>query len=184
MVNGKDPFASLRVMPERNRFAGYTQKVEKIYGHGSFGVVYLAIIQENNEKVAIKKVQQDKRQKNRELQIMNDLAHPQIINVRHAFQTTGERPDEIQLNIVMDFMPETLYRVLKVYARSKTQLPYFLVKLYMWQTCKALAQIHKQGICHRDIKPSNVLIEPALHVARLCDFGSAKKLIRGESNVS
>jgi len=35
----------------------------------------------------------------------------------------------------------------------------------------------------RDLKPHNVLVDPARHVLKLCDFGSAKIFITGESNV-
>jgi glycogen synthase kinase 3 beta len=41
-----------------------------VIGSGSFGVVYKAKINETGEHVAIKKVLQDKRYKNRELQIL------------------------------------------------------------------------------------------------------------------
>jgi len=47
-----------------------------------------------------------------------------------------------------------------------------------------LAYIHSLGICHRDIKPQNLLINPDTHELKLCDFGSAKILIKGEPNVS
>ena len=40
------------------------------------------------------------------------------------------------------------------------------------------------GICHRDIKPQNLLLDPLSGVVKLCDFGSAKQLVFGESNVS
>lgn len=40
------------------------------------------------------------------------------------------------------------------------------------------------GICHRDIKPQNLLIDTETAVLKLCDFGSAKYLVRGEPNVS
>lgn len=49
---------------------------------------------------------------------------------------------------------------------------------------RGLAYIHGLGICHRDIKPQNVLVDPRTHVLKFCDFGSAKKLVRGEPNVS
>ncbi len=47
-----------------------------------------------------------------------------------------------------------------------------------------MAYIHGRNICHRDIKPTNVLIDPRTHNLKLCDFGSAKKLIKGEANIS
>lgn len=49
---------------------------------------------------------------------------------------------------------------------------------------RGLAYIHAIGICHRDIKPQNLLVDPSTHILKICDFGSAKKLIKGEPNVS
>ncbi|KAF7238125.1 Glycogen synthase kinase-3 beta [Varanus komodoensis] len=57
-------------------------------------------------------------------------------------------------------------------------------ELYMYQLFRSLAYIHSFGICHRDIKPQNLLLDPDTAVLKLCDFGSAKQLVRGEPNVS
>lgn len=57
-------------------------------------------------------------------------------------------------------------------------------QLYMYQLFRSLAYIHSLGICHRDIKPQNLLLDPKTGVLKLCDFGSAKHLVRGEPNVS
>jgi len=54
----------------------------------------------------------------------------------------------------------------------------------MYQLARALAHIHGMGICHRDIKPQNLLVDPARHLLKLCDFGSAKALVPGEPNVA
>lgn len=49
---------------------------------------------------------------------------------------------------------------------------------------RSLGYIHSLGICHRDIKPQNLLLHPESGVLKLCDFGSAKHLVKGEPNVS
>ncbi|KAI7753244.1 hypothetical protein M8C21_010112 [Ambrosia artemisiifolia] len=55
----------------------------------------------------------------------------------------------------------------------------------VFQICRALAYIHNCiGICHRDIKPQNLLVNPHTHQLKICDFGSAKVLIKGEPNIS
>jgi serine/threonine protein kinase len=48
---------------------------------------------------------------------------------------------------------------------------------------RGLAYLHSLGICHRDIKPSNLLVTDD-HKLKICDFGSAKRLIKGQNNVS
>jgi hypothetical protein len=61
---------------------------ERIIGNGSFGVVFQASVVETGEIVAIKKVLQDKRFKNRELQIMRQLVkdgHSNIVGLKHCF---------------------------------------------------------------------------------------------------
>lgn len=58
------------------------------------------------------------------------------------------------------------------------------LQLYMYQLFRSLAYIHSLGICHRDIKPQNLLLDPDTGVLKLCDFGSAKHLVKGEPNVS
>lgn len=49
---------------------------------------------------------------------------------------------------------------------------------------RAVGYIHSAGVCHRDIKPQNLLINETNGTLKLCDFGSAKFLVPGETNVS
>ncbi len=44
--------------------------------------------------MAIKKVLQDKRFKNRELQIMKMMRHPNVVGLKHCFYSTTEK-DEV-----------------------------------------------------------------------------------------
>nr|CAD1840090.1 unnamed protein product [Ananas comosus var. bracteatus] len=152
---------------------------ERAVGHGSFGIVFQAKCLETGETVAIKKVLQDKRYKNRELQTMRLLDHPNVVCLKHCFFSTTEK-DELYLNLVLEYVPETVHRVIKHYNKMNQRMPLIYVKLYMYQICRALAYIHNSiGVCHRDIKPQNLLVNPHTHQLKLCDFGSAKVLVKG-----
>jgi len=156
----------------------------KVIGNGSFGVVYQAKLVPSGEEIAIKKVLQDKRFKNRELQIMRLVSHPNVVDLEAFFYINGEKKDEVYLNLVLEYVPETVYRASRHYAKLKQPMPMLQIKLYMYQLLRSLAYIHSVGICHRDIKPQNLLLNPATGVLKLCDFGSAKILVAGEPNVS
>ena len=89
---------------------------ERVVGNGSFGVVFQATCVETRETVAIKRVLQDKRFKNRELQIMRLLEHPNVVKLKQSFYSTAERED-VYLNLVLEFVPDTVYRIIKHYAK-------------------------------------------------------------------
>lgn len=185
-------------------------KTIKVVGNGSFGVVFQARCIDTDEIVAIKKVLQDRRFKNRELQIIRKLDHPNVVQLKHCFYSTGGPPpmvtssssskhatdktsssnahngnaDDLYLNLVLEYVPDTVYKINKHYVRANERMPIFLVKLYVYQMLRSLAHIHCQGICHRDIKPQNLLVDVQTHALKLCDFGSAKVLRPEESNIS
>lgn len=175
---------SLQRLSLNDKGVSHTYISDKAIGNGTFGVVYQATIAETGDKVAIKKVFQDKRYKNREYEIMKELSHNNVVGLKHAFYTQGEKPDEVYLNLVMEYFPETLYRVVKNYGRMRQPIPSIIAKLYSYQILRSLGYIHAAGVCHRDIKPQNLLVDTASHKLVLCDFGSAKKLVKGEPNVA
>ncbi|KAL3814867.1 hypothetical protein ACJIZ3_016135 [Penstemon smallii] len=157
---------------------------ERVVGTGSFGVVYQAKCLETGESVAIKKVLQDTRYKNRELQMMRLLNHPNVIQLKHCFYSTTEK-NEVYLNLVMEYVSETVYRASRHYTKVNQHLPVLYVQLYTYQICRALNYLHRViGVCHRDIKPHNLLVNPHTHELKICDLGSAKMLVPGEPNIS
>uniref|UniRef100_A0A671N4Z8 [tau protein] kinase n=1 Tax=Sinocyclocheilus anshuiensis TaxID=1608454 RepID=A0A671N4Z8_9TELE len=149
--------------PDRPQEVSYTDT--KVIGNGSFGVVYQAKLCDSGELVAIKKVLQDKRFKNRELQIMRKLDHCNIVRLRYFFYSSGDKKDEVYLNLVLDYVPETVYRVARHYSRAKQTLPMVYVKV---------------RICDQ-----RLFLRRELTPVTICLFvRSAKQLVRGEPNVS
>lgn len=171
---------------EQSREVEITYSDLRTIGNGSFGVVFQATLQKpTQEQIAIKKVLQDKRFKNRELQIMRKLDHCNVVKLKYFFHTTGDRgSSEVYLHLVLEYIPETLYKIARTHSRTRQNLPMILVKLYMYQLFRSLNYIHSMDICHRDIKPQNLLLNPETGVLKLCDFGSAKSLVGGEPNVA
>ena len=135
---------------------------------------------------------------------MRIVRHPNIVELKAFYYSNGERvrpavrrqlsgrhleltsiqKDEVYLNLVLEFVPETVYRASRYFNKMKTTMPILEVKLYIYQLFRSLAYIHSQGICHRDIKPQNLLLDPNSGILKLCDFGSAKILVENEPNVS
>lgn len=144
-------------------------------GKGTFGVVYQATNLTTGETVAIKKVLQDKRYKNRELQIMKMLHHPNLLEIKDHYYT--KQGAEEYLNVVVDFYEENLYNFNRTYTRQGEHIPPLLVKIYAFQMFKAINYLAALSIAHRDIKPHNILIDPASQKMVICDFGSAKQLV-------
>lgn len=161
-------------------------RVDRAVGQGTFGTVMLAR-GPNDERLAIKKVLQDPRFKNRELQIMRSVRHQNVVALRDFFYTNGEsHADEVYLNVVMEYLPETLHRVCREYTKRHMYMPMTLVRIFMFQLLRSIAYLHlpSVNVCHRDIKPHNLLVDSSTGVLKICDFGSAKMLSPTEANVA
>lgn len=103
---------------------------------------------------------------------MRLVNHPNVCQLKSYFYNqVGDKEDEVYLNLVMEYVPDTLYRATRHYSKAKQHMPMILVQVYMYQVLRSLAYIHSLGICHRDIKPQNVLLDPATAKCKMCDFG-------------
>ena len=99
------------------------------------------------------------------------LKNPNVLEMKDSYLTyEGE---EEYLNIIMDYYEDNLYQVVK-----KKELTPILIKLYCYQIFRALNYLSMISIAHRDIKPQNILVDQKKHKAIICDFGSAKKLVK------
>lgn len=202
--------ASLRTMattrsPSNKRTERFFYRSIKVLGKGAFGVVYCSKGR-NGELVAVKKVQLNPHFKNRELDILRKLDHPNCIRLLDEFTTndsymtssisaisrqTNKSGDshssskKNELSIVMDYLPLTLHQFSVKYHKSQKQTPLIYTKLFAYQLFTGLFYLHdKLKITHRDIKPENILVDTETGLLRICDFGSAKELVPNEKSVS
>ncbi|KAK2949523.1 putative Glycogen synthase kinase-3 [Blattamonas nauphoetae] len=152
-------------------------------GVGTFAEVYQAQYPGTEEIVAVKKVMQDRNFRNRELQIMKVLDHPNCVRMKQYFVSKDAGSRKTYLHIVMEFVPTTLAYVNKRYVRASQRVPLEQVRIYAYQLLRACAYIHSYGIVHRDLKPQNVLVNPQTGELKLCDFGSAKVILEGETSI-
>lgn len=175
-------------------------------GRGSFGTVSKCkLIKPVVSVIAIKRVLQDKRFKNRELQIMKTLDNEHIVKLFYynydtsssAAATTNDNGESTEstnnnnlyLNLIMEYLPTTLYKRNQHFTLQKTHMPLIEVQQYTIQIMSGLEYLHSHSICHRDIKPQNILVNcdgaaDSKYIAKICDFGSAKILNASEQNVS
>ncbi|MBI3268807.1 MAG: protein kinase [Planctomycetes bacterium] len=146
-------------------------------GEGGFGSVYrvedLLLRREFALKTLHAQHGSDTRMRERflrEARVLLDLAHPNLVAVRHAGEWRG------QLYLVEDLCPgEPLAAVLK----REGRLPGRAVLRLAGAILRGLEHAHAKGVVHRDLKPANVLVEAALGGGwnvKIVDFGVAKVL--------
>ena len=173
-LSGLSPEAMHRLIfggPEKELFHVPGYRIQRELGRGGCGAVYLATPDGGGDAVAVKlmlsRAKADARsvaQFKREMQVIADLHHPNIVR----FLDSGN--DQGTFFFVMEYCDGgSLADVAK--ARGGTIPPAVLMP-WAIQALEGLAAAHKQGFVHRDIKPQNILIHR--NVAKISDFGLAK----------
>lgn len=63
---------------------------------------------------------------------MRVMDHPNVISLKHCFFSTTST-NELYLNLVMEYVPQSLYQVIMHYSNANQRMPLIQVKLYMYQ---------------------------------------------------
>ncbi|KAJ1963390.1 Serine/threonine kinase [Dispira parvispora] len=104
----------------------------------------------------------------RERNILEELDHPFICNLRFAFQ------DPDYMYMVLDLMLGGDLR----FHISRRRFIESVIRFWVAELACAIRYLHNKGIVHRDIKPDNILLDNKGHVA-LTDFNIATKRKHG-----
>ncbi|XP_051476275.1 MAPK/MAK/MRK overlapping kinase isoform X1 [Apus apus] len=142
-------------------------------GEGTFSDVLKTLSLRDAKYYACKRMKQpfqSMKQVNdlREVQALRRLnPHPHIITLHEVI---FDKKDGT-LSLICELMDLSIYELIK--GRTKP-LPEKKLKNYMYQLCKSLDYIHRNGIFHRDVKPENILIKK--NTLKLGDFGSCTNI--------
>lgn len=161
--------------PTVTEFKPVGYSIESILGTGGMGIVYRAKRVTDGMTVAIKAIKPAVRAGSaetkrflREIDILSQLQHPQIIRLLEVGEADGciffamEFVDGVDLQSWCE-------------RRSQPISVSFAIKL-MLPILKALQHAHERGFAHRDIKPRNILIASRENKIRikLADFGLSR----------
>jgi serine/threonine protein kinase len=145
-------------------------------GAGGMGVVYCALDEQLDRKVALKVLStglladdQARKQFRQEALALAKLNHPNIETV-YAFSSQ----DGLDF-LAMELIPGVpLNKKLEAGPLSEREVMRLGV-----QMCEGLAAAHDQGVIHRDLKPANLFVTPENRL-KILDFGLAILLHSGD----
>ncbi|TKV96743.1 hypothetical protein SEVIR_9G449500v4 [Setaria viridis] len=149
--------------------------VDRLLGHGGFGQVYKGFHNGTNEEVAIKRLdlqgQQGDREFITEAVMLSSLHHPNLVKLVGYCADLGQRI------LVYEYMPlGSLYSHIHDLPPGRQPLDWSTRIQILLGAAKGLEYLHnkvKPPIINRDVKCANILLGEGYH-PKLSDFGLAK----------
>lgn len=141
-------------------------------GRGKFGTVYKCVEKSTGLSLAAKFVgvpkKEDRRNVEREIEIMRALQHPRLIQLYDAFENGKV------MCVILELIEggELFERVID----DDFILTEKACTVFMRQICEGVDFIHKQRILHLDMKPENILcLTKTGNRVKIIDFGLARR---------
>lgn len=182
------PWSYQAVEPDPQALIGQlagAYRLTKYVAKGGMGLVYLAerADQTFRRRVAVKIINANTDQSlyhrfRREVQILADLKHPNLVGLYDAGQMRDGRP-----YIVMEFVEGQTLRDL---LNRRGPLPPATVIEIIKQAAAGLQAAHEAGVIHRDIKPANIAVTESSGklAVKVLDFGVAARQDHYDSGVT
>eukprot|EP01135_Chromosphaera_perkinsii_P001291 Nk52_evm18s164 gene=Nk52_evmTU18s164 len=154
----------------------------KPIGQGAYGVVCSAINNENQRKVAIKKIAKafdhltDSKRTLREIKLLRHFRHENVLYIEDIFKPPNYEDFE-DVYIVSELMDTDLHQIIG----SPQPLTDDHCQYFLYQILRGLKYIHSSNVLHRDLKPSNLLLNGNCDL-KICDFGLARLAKQDETH--
>lgn len=160
------------VVDTKNKVKDHYDVHEKL-GVGKFGQVYRMTHKETGDICAGKfyraRSLKDKRAALKEIELMNCLHHPKLVQCLAAYDTRSE------IVMVMEYIAggELFARIVDDNFEHTEPTS----ARYMQQILEGIQYVHKQNIVHLDLKPENIVcVDTTGTNIKIIDFGLASKL--------
>ncbi|XP_014675231.1 PREDICTED: serine/threonine-protein kinase 32B-like isoform X2 [Priapulus caudatus] len=152
-------------------------QILRAIGKGSFGKVCIVQKKDTKKMYAMKYMNKQAcikkdaiRNVLREIDILQRIEHPFLVNLWFAFQ------DEEDMFMVVDLL---MGGDLRYHIQQEIKFDEERVRLYIVEIAMAQDYLRSEHIIHRDIKPDNILLDEEGHV-HITDFNIATVLQEGQ----
>ena len=152
----------LRHVAELPDFTGTHYRLLERVAHGGMGVVWLALDEKLDRRVALKVLDVSGEE---EARILAKLEHPGIVPVHDVGRLADGRVFYTMKYIEGDRLDRHVASISSVPERLRI----------VHRICEAVAFAHAHGVLHRDLKPENIMVGPFGEVL-VMDWGLAMLL--------
>ncbi|XP_076313326.1 myosin light chain kinase, smooth muscle-like isoform X2 [Tachypleus tridentatus] len=167
------PFEPRNVLVKKGQDIKKEYTLHEELGRGKFGTVYKCKEKATGRSLAAKFVitnrAEDRKDVEREVQIMRTLQHPRLLQLYDAFDD-GKK----EMCLILELIEggELFERVID----DDFILTEKACSIFTRQICEGVEYMHNQNILHLDMKPENILcVTRTGNRIKLIDFGLARK---------